>query len=194
MLKRICIFCGSSPGTQPIYAETAQIVGKTLAQQGLTLVYGGGNVGLMGIVADATLEHGGQVIGVIPHGLAEKEVAHHQLTELHIVKSMHERKAMMADLADGFIALPGGFGTYDEFCEILTWAQLGIHQKPCGLLNVADFYTPLLAFFDHSVQQGFIRAEHRHSILVAADIQSLLTQFEQYQPINLDKWVKNLER
>src|SRR3712207_3382260 len=154
-MKRICVFCGSNPGANSVYLETAQKVGEFLAQNNIELVYGGGRVGLMGTVADAVLAEGGKVIGIIPDALATREVAHAGLTELHVVSSMHERKAMMADLAEGFIALPGGFGTFEEFCEIITWAQLGIHEKPCGLLNVAGYYNSLESLFDHATSEQF---------------------------------------
>jgi uncharacterized protein (TIGR00730 family) len=160
-----------------------------LAERRLGLVYGGGNIGLMGAVADAALAAGGEVIGVIPHALEQRELAHHGCTELRVVDSMHERKAMMADLADAFIALPGGFGTLDEFCEVLTWAQLGIHSKPCGLLNVAGFWDALLAQLDHSVACGFVRAEHRNMVAVEREPSALLDRLAQQQPIKAHKWI-----
>lgn len=158
---RVCVFCGSRSGDSPIYAETAHILGTLLAVRGHGLVYGGGNIGLMGLIADAALDAGGEVIGVIPQHLLEREVAHANLTQLHVVDSMHTRKALMADLSDLFIAAPGGFGTLDELCEILTWAQLGLHHKPCGLLNVAGYFDPLLAMFDQATREGFLSAPHR---------------------------------
>ena len=154
-MKRVCVFCGSSTGARPSYARTAVKLGKILAKRQIGLVYGGGNVGLMGLIADSVLEHGGDVIGVIPRFLVHKEVAHQHLKDLRIVESMHERKALMADLSDGFIALPGGYGTLEEFCEIVTWAQLQLHPKPCGLLNVEGFYDSLLQFLDHAVAEQF---------------------------------------
>ena len=157
MLRRVCIFCGSSPGTNGLYREAARTVGRLLCQRGLELVYGGGNVGLMGAVADGCLQDGGRVIGVIPEALKKKELAHSGLTELRVVGSMHERKALMADLSDAFIALPGGYGTWDEFCEILTWSQLGIQRKACALLNVNGYYDPLLAMADRAVSEGFLK-------------------------------------
>jgi len=160
-MKRICVFCGSSPGIRPAYAAVATQLAGSLAAHGLTIVYGGGNLGLMGILADAALQAGGQVIGVIPRALASKERAHHGLTELRVVGSMHERKALMAELSDGFIAMPGGYGTFEEFCEILTWTQLGLQQKPCGLLNVEGFYDHLLNLFDHAVAEQFVKPDHR---------------------------------
>lgn len=188
-MKRICVFCGSSPGGNVQYALVTKQLGETLARRELTLVYGGGNVGLMGMLADALLKAGGHVIGVIPQSLVDLEVAHIGLPDLRIVASMHERKAMMADLADGFIALPGGIGTLEEFCEILTWAQLGLHQKPCGLINVAGYFDHLMAFLDHSVGERFFRPEHRTMVLVDANPERLLDRFEAYRPPQLDKWI-----
>jgi len=160
-MKRICVFCGSSRGQKPVYAEAARELGELLARKKIGLVFGGGRIGLMGVVADAVLAGGGEAIGVIPKSLKERELGHDGVTELRIVPSMHARKAMMAELADGFIAMPGGFGTLDELCEILTWAQLGIHEKPCGLLNANNFFAPLLALFDHQMEEGFLAARHR---------------------------------
>jgi uncharacterized protein (TIGR00730 family) len=180
-MKSICVFCGSQLGNKPIYRETAKSVGKLIAQQQLRLVYGGGNIGLMGVVADAVLESGGEVVGVIPGHLQEKEVGHAGLTELHVVGTMHERKALMANLSDAFIALPGGFGTFEEFCEILTWAQLDLHHKPCGLLNVNGFYDPLLMLFDRAVDEGFLRPEYRSMVLTATDADELLMRMRMYK-------------
>ncbi len=160
-----------------------------VARAGCGLVYGGGNIGLMGLVADAVLAEGREVIGVIPEALAKKEIAHHGVSDLRVVGSMHERKALMADLSDGFIALPGGYGTLDEFCEILTWAQLGFHQKPCGLLNVAGFYDSFLAQIDNATRHKFIRPEHRHLILVDTDPESLLRQMSEFHPARIHKWI-----
>lgn len=188
-MKRICVFCGSSPGALPLYAQTARQVGALLAERRIGLVYGGGRVGLMGAVAEAVLEAGGEVIGVIPELLMRKEVAYGDLPDLRIVSSMHERKAMMADLADAFIALPGGFGTFEELCEVITWSQLGIHQKPVGLLNVAGYYDPLLTLFDQAVQQRFIRPEHRRLVLTHTDIGALLDDMGDFAPPVLDKWM-----
>lgn len=165
-------------------------LGHALAERGIGLVYGGGRVGLMGTIAGAVLERGGEVIGVIPEDLVKKELAHEGLTSLRVVGSMHERKALMARLSDGFVAMPGGFGTLDEFCEILTWAQLGLHQKPCGFLNVDGYFDLFLKFIDHSVAQGFIRAEHRKLILVSAEPRALLDGLAKRKPVNLDKWLK----
>lgn len=180
-MKSICVFCGSRLGSKPIYRETAKAVGQLIAQQQLRLVYGGGNIGLMGVVADAVLEYGGEVVGVIPGHLQEKEVGHAGLTELHVVSTMHERKALMANLSDAFVALPGGFGTFEEFCEILTWAQLDLHRKPCGLLNVDGFYDPLLALFDRAVDEGFLRPEYRSMVLTATDADELLMRMRGYK-------------
>lgn len=188
-MKRLCVFCGSSKGSRTVYAEAAEQLGTLLARRGIELVYGGGCVGLMGIVADATLRAGGHVIGVIPQALVIKEVVHEGLLDLRVVKSMHERKALMADLSDAFIALPGGFGTYEEFCEILTWAQLGLHKKPFGLLNVAGFYDPLLALFDHAVAEEFIRPGHRELVLVDANAETLLQHLETFHPPATSKWI-----
>lgn len=181
MMKSICVFCGSRLGTNKVYRDVAYAVGKMIAEERLRLVYGGGNIGLMGVVADAVLANGGEVVGVIPSHLQEKEVGHAGLTELHVVNTMHERKALMANLADAFVALPGGFGTFEEFCEILTWAQLDLHHKPCGLLNVAQFYDPLLGLFDRAVEEGFLRPEYRSMVLTATDPADLLTQLRAYK-------------
>ena len=188
-MNRVCVFCGSSPGANARYGATARRLGTLLAQRGLTLVYGGGNVGLMGVLADAVLEHGGQVIGVIPQALMDLEVGHTGLGDLRIVGSMHERKALMADLSDGFVALPGGIGTLEEFCEVLTWAQLGMHAKPCGVVNVDGYFDHLIAFLDHSVDQRFFRPEHRAMVLLEADPEMLLDRFACYQPPPLEKWI-----
>lgn len=188
-MKRICVFCGSNNGANPIYLKTAETVGQFLVSNNIELVYGGGRVGLMGKIADAVLASGGKVIGIIPESLAVKEVAHQSLTEIHIVNSMHERKALMAEYADGFIALPGGFGTFEEFCEIITWAQLGIHSKPCALLNVNGFYDNLIAMFDYSTAQKFIGNEHRNLVLVERDIEKLYELMKNYCPPLIEKWL-----
>lgn len=190
MIKRICVFCGSNPGKGRRYRAAAVKLGRALADRGIGLVYGGGRVGLMGTIADAVLKRGGEAVGVIPEDLVKKELAHSGLTDLRVVGSMHERKALMARLSDGFIAMPGGFGTLDEFCEILTWAQLGLHQKPCGILDVDGYFDPFMKFVDHSVARGFIRAEHRDLILQSARPDVLLDGFASYAPVNLDKWLK----
>ena len=173
-MKRLCVFCGSSLGIQPEFSDTARLLGKAMVRRGLGLVYGGGNIGLMGILAETVLKEGGEVIGVIPEALVNKELAYYDITDLRIVKTMHERKALMNDLCEGFVALPGGFGTLEEICEMITWAQLGIHDKPCGLLNTQGFFNALLAFFDHQVQQGFITPANRALVFEAKDPDSLL--------------------
>jgi uncharacterized protein (TIGR00730 family) len=188
-MKRICVFAGSNAGTQPVYRSAAEALGQVLARNGVGLVYGGARVGLMGAVADAVLAASGHVTGVIPASLVEKEVAHQGLSELRVVASMHERKALMHDLAGGFIALPGGWGTLEEFFEVLTWAQLGLHRKPCGLLNVAGFFDGLLAFLDHAMDEQFVKRENRAMLLVASTSDALLRLFEGYVPPSADKWI-----
>lgn len=192
-MRRVCVFCGSSFGTDPLYRQTARRVGNLLAVKGLELVYGGGNIGLMGEMANAALAANGNVIGVIPRALADRELAHSELTDLRVVGSMHERKAVMADLADAFIALPGGLGTLEEFCEILTWAQLGFHTKPCGLLSVNGYFDPLMAFLEQAVGQGFLRAEHLAMVFVENDVSRLLAHFEDYCAPQADKWIERDE-
>jgi uncharacterized protein (TIGR00730 family) len=191
-LKNVCVYCGSSVGDDPAYATAAVALGRELAARGVGLVYGAGNVGLMGVVADAALAAGGKVVGVIPEALARWEVAHGGLTEIHVVQTMHERKALMADLSDAFIALPGGFGTLEELFEVLTWTQLGFHRdvpnKPCGILNVAGFYDPLLAFLDGMVERRFLRPEHRALALAAPDVHTLLAALEDFAPPAVPKW------
>ena len=194
-MKRLCVFCGSNAGSNPIYRATAEKLGRLLAARGIELVYGAGNIGLMGAIADACLDAGGTVIGVIPEALMGKEVAgravdHRALTRIEVVDSMHTRKARMAELSDGFVALPGGFGTFEEFCEILTWGQLGFHVKPMGLLNVNGFYDPLLALFDKAVEEGFLRAQNRAMALADTDIEKLLTAMTSYRPEPVSKWLK----
>ncbi len=188
MLQRVCVFCGSSTGTNGVYREAAYSVGRLLGRRGIELVYGGGNVGLMGAVADGCLQDGGQVIGVIPEALKNRELAHAGLTELRVVGSMHERKALMADLADAFIALPGGYGTWDEFCEVLTWSQLGIQRKACAVLNVNGYYDPLLAMADRAVTEGFLRDVHRALLLADDDPARLLDRLGGYTVPLVDKW------
>jgi uncharacterized protein (TIGR00730 family) len=174
VLTHVCVFCGSFAGSSPAFRESARTVGRTLARAGITVIYGGGKIGLMGIVADAALAAGGRVIGVIPEQLADREIAHAGLTELHVVSSMHERKLRMASLADAFIALAGGYGTFEEFWEAVTWTQIGIHRKPCGLLNIAGFYDPMLAQIDRAVADGFISEKNRALVLADDDIEGLL--------------------
>ena len=188
-MKRICVFCGSSLGNRVEYREAAREMGQAIARRGWELVYGGSKLGLMGVTADAALEAGAKVIGVIPEMFVNNEVPHPNLTELHVVRSMHERKAMMAELSDGFVALPGGLGTFEEYCEIVTWAQLGLHLKPCGLLNVNGFYDPLLALVDRAIEEEFIRPQQRGLILAAATIDGLFARFEGYAPPILPKWI-----
>jgi hypothetical protein len=193
-MKRICVFCGSNAGHKPVYREAAVSLGRLLAERGLEIVYGAGNIGLMGALADACLEAGGSVIGVIPESLVGLEVAgravdHPSLTRLEVVDSMHTRKARMAALADGFIALPGGFGTFEELCEVLTWAQLGFHTKPVGLLNVAGFFNPLLALFDQAVEEGFLRAQNRAMALTATDAEALLAAMAEYEAEPVTQWL-----
>jgi uncharacterized protein (TIGR00730 family) len=188
-LRRICVFCGSSKGKASAYATTAGQVGRVLAARRIGLVYGGGNIGLMGVVADAVLGAGGEVIGVIPEALMAREVGHRGLRDLRIVKSMHERKALMAELSDGFVALPGGFGTLEEFLEVITWAQLGLHAKPCGVLNVSAFFTPLLHLLDHAVAEGFVRVAHRELVLADASLDSLLDRMQEFRPPAVHKWI-----
>jgi len=188
-LKRICVFCGSQAGTDPAYLEAARATGRLLAQSGITLVFGGGHVGLMGAVAEAVLAAGGEAIGVIPEGLVRRELAYQGLTELIVTRTMHERKQRMADLSDGFMALPGGFGTFEEFCEIVTWAQLGVHEKPCGLLNVKGYYDPLMAMFDHALREGFLRPVYRGLVLVSGGPDGLLAAMAAWQPPKLTKWL-----
>lgn len=175
-MKAIAVYCGANPGADPVYADAARALGTLLAERGIAVVYGGGHVGLMGIVADATLAAGGRVTGVIPQQLVDRELAHPGLTELFVVRNMHERKAMMADLSDGFIALPGGMGTLEELFEMLTWSQLGIHAKPVGVLNVAGFYDQLAGFIAHAADQGFIQPRHRNLMMVEPDPEALLAR------------------
>jgi len=192
-LQSVCVFCGSSPGLDPAYTEAARSLGRTLAKANIRLVFGGGHVGLMGVVSNAAIEAGGEAIGVIPKFLVERELAHTGLTDLRIVGSMHERKAMMSDLSEGFITLPGGTGTLEEFFEILTWAQLGEHEKPCGLLNVAGYYAPLLTVFDQMVNRGFLSEPNRDLVLVESEPERLLQRLESYQPPKTAKWIDRSE-
>ena len=188
MLKRVCVFCGSSSGARRSYREAAAELGRLLAASRIGAVYGGGNVGLMGALADAALAANGDVIGVIPEHLVSKELAHRGV-DLRVVHSMHERKALMADLSDAFVALPGGYGTLEEFCEVLTWSQLGLHAKPCGLLNVDGYYDGLLGLIDHAVAEGFVRPESRHLVIVADDAQQLLARLSSWSGPGLEQWI-----
>lgn len=188
-MQRICVFAGSNRGARPEYAQAAHSLGQELVRRGIGLVYGGASVGLMGIVADSVLTGGGEVIGVIPHALVRKEVGHKNLTKLHEVSGMHERKAMMADLADGFIALPGGFGTFDELFEIVTWAQLGLHQKPIGLVNSANYFDPVLQLLQHAATEGFLQVSRLDLLLLEAEPGQLLDRFANYIPAPVtSKW------
>ena len=187
-MKRICVYCGSNPGRLPDYRESARQLGHELATRGIGLVYGGASVGVMGAVADAVLERGGNAIGVIPQSLATREVAHSRLDELIVVDSMHARKAQMAELSDGFIALPGGWGTIEEIFEMLTWAQLGFHEKPCGLLNVASYYDHLFAFLEEAVRQQFVKEEYRPMIMMDEAPDRLLDRFSAYRAPRVRKW------
>jgi uncharacterized protein (TIGR00730 family) len=190
VIRRLCVFCGSNPGHAPAYRSLAAGLGRTLARRSITLVYGGGRVGLMGALADAALEAGGDVIGVIPQALLDREIGHRGLTELRIVGSMHERKALMAELADGFVALPGGIGTLEELFEVWTWAQLGLHAKPCGLLDIDGFFAPLVGFLDHLVVTGFVSPAHRAMLVTAESPDDLLGEFTSYQAPRVGKWVE----
>jgi uncharacterized protein (TIGR00730 family) len=194
MLHRLCVFCGSSSGVHSGYAQAAQTVARLLCRRGIELVYGGGNVGLMGTLADACLQAGGRVIGVIPQALADKEVAHTGLTELRVVSSMHERKSVMADLSDAFVALPGGYGTWEELFEVLSWSQLGIQRKACGLLNVNGYYDPLLELAGKAVSQGFLREVHRDLLLSDDDPERLLDRLSSYSVPTAKKWIGRRDR
>ena len=187
--RRICVFCGSSKGARDNYLHAAQQLGRELVARGIELVYGGGNVGLMGAVANTVLNAGGRVTGVITEHLTTFEIGHIDIHDLRVVKTMHERKALMAELADGFIALPGGIGTYEEFFEVLTWAQLGIHSKPCALLNVDGFYDPLLHLMNHAVEEHFVRAAHRDLIVVDTEPAALLDRMAKYRAPHIHKWI-----
>jgi uncharacterized protein (TIGR00730 family) len=188
-MKSVAVYCGSSSGNKEEYTQQAQEMGRELARRGLTLVYGGGCVGLMGTIADAVLAEGGRVIGVIPQFLADKEVAHRGCTELHVVETMHQRKLLMADLADGFVAMPGGFGTLEELFEVLTWGQLGLHGKPVGLLNTLGFYDTLLGLLDHMSAEAFLRPENREQVLQNVNPAALLDAMADYRPLRLEKWL-----
>ena len=192
-MKSICVFCGSSYGALEAYADIARETGRAIAEQGFTLVYGGAKVGLMGTVADAALAASGKVIGVLPRSLQDKEIGHEGLSELHLVDSMHERKAMMADLSDAFIALPGGVGTLEEIFEVWTWGQLGYHKKPCGFLNAEGYYDHLIAFLDHQTEQGFTKQVMRDMAQIASSPLDMIRQFENYTPPSAPKWINRDE-
>ena len=187
-MRRICVYCGSSSGARRIYADAARLLADLLVSEQLELVYGGASKGIMGTIADRVLEQGGTVHGVIPKSLYDKEIAHENLSELHVVGSMHERKTLMAALADGFIAMPGGFGTLEEIIEAVTWGQLRFHDKPCGLLNVDGYFDGLLEWLDHAVGEGFLRSENRGMLLADDDPAALLARFRRYRPPVVEKW------
>ncbi len=191
-LQRICVFCGSSEGARPEYLQAARMLGEAMLARGIGLVYGGANVGTMGQIASTVLAGGGEVIGIIPQDLVQKEVAFKELQDLRVVQSMHERKALMNELSDGFISLPGGLGTFEEFFEALAWGQLGIHTKPSGILNIQNYYGKLLDFLDNAVTEAFMQPEHRAMLLVHEDPATLLDLFETYEPPDVDKadWIK----
>jgi len=193
-MRRICVFCGSSSGNRPEYRAATEELGAEMASRKIGLVYGGGNVGLMGVLADAVLKAGGEAVGVIPENLVARDLSHSGLSKLHVVRSMHERKSLMADLSDAFIALPGGFGTFEEFCEMVTWSQLGLHAKPCGILNVQGFYSPLLAMFDHAVQERFLKKENRELVLTRHSVLALLQALEEWRPLRVEKWLERETR
>ena len=188
-LKRLCVFCGSSSGTDPVYHRVATEFGTLLANQGIEIIYGGGSVGLMGAVADAALQANGRVIGVIPHFLATRELLHDGVTEIHRTRDMHERKAMMSERADAFVALPGGLGTFEELFEVLTWSQLGLHQKPIGLLNIAGYFDPLVAMVNRAVADGFCKSIHRQLFVVDDLPDTLLARLRQHRPPQVKKWI-----
>ena len=192
-MKRVCVYCGSNFGLNPRFRESAVELGNELVNRGIGLVYGGASVGIMGTIADAVLERGGEAIGVIPSALAHKEIARPSLSELHVVGSMHERKALMAELSDGFIALPGGWGTIEEIFEVLTWAQLGFHRKPCGLFNVESYYDHLFAFLEHAIDQQFVKAEYWPMLIMRPDAVSILDAFASYQAPDVKKWISPSE-
>ncbi len=189
VIKRLCVYCGSSAGNRPEYTQAARELARAMVSRDTDLVYGGASVGVMGALADAVIKEGGEVIGIIPRGLLAKEVAHTGITELREVDSMHERKAMMADLSDGFIALPGGLGTIEEFFEIWTWAQLGMHRKPCGLLNAGRYFNKLIAFIDHTVSEQFVKKEHRSMVFVEQQPDILLQKFDSYKAPEVARWI-----
>lgn len=192
---RICVFCGSSVGARPSYTAAAKTLGELMARRGIGLVFGGGCIGLMGAIADSVLVHGGEAVGVIPDGLMRREIGHRGVTQLHVVDTMHQRKALMADLSDAFIALPGGYGTLEEFAEIVTWSQLGIQQKPCALLNVEGYWDGLLAFLDHAVSEDFVRPENRDLILVASSPEEILEKISLWRPpAHVERWLDRAKR
>ena len=188
-MKRLCVYCGSSSGNSPAFTAAARELGEAIATRGIELVYGGARVGLMNEVADAALAKGGKVIGVLPRFMSTKELAHESLTELHLVDTMHQRKQLMAELSNGFVALPGGFGTFEEIFEVLTWSQLHLHRSPCALLNVAGYYDSLIEFLDGSVKAGFVRQDLRDSLIVATSVSELFDGFANHRPAQSEKWI-----
>jgi uncharacterized protein (TIGR00730 family) len=194
-MQRVCVFCGSSPGARPAYAEATAEIARLLVGEGLGVVYGGGHVGLMGVLADTVMAEGGEAIGVMPQALVDREIGHTRISELRVVGSMHERKGLMADLSDAFIALPGGAGTLEELFEVYTWAQLGLHDKPCGLLDVEDYYAGLAAFLDHAVRERFLREEHRAMLIVEREPRALIDRLAEFVPRAVTpKWIDREER
>jgi uncharacterized protein (TIGR00730 family) len=194
-VRRVCVFCGSSPGARPAYAEATAEVARALVAEGIGVVYGGGHVGLMGVLADTAMAAGGEVIGVMPQALVDREIGHTEISELRVVGSMHERKALMADLSDAFIALPGGAGTLEELFEVYTWAQLGLHDKPCGLLDVEDYFSGLVGFLDHAVHERFLREEHRAMLIVEREPRRLIGRLAEFEPRGVTpKWIDREER
>jgi uncharacterized protein (TIGR00730 family) len=193
-ITRLAVYCGSSPGLDPVHTETAERLGRGLAERGVTLVYGGAHVGLMGTLADSAMAAGGKVIGVMTEALVEAEVAHTGLPELYVLPTMHERKARMADLGDAFVMLPGGYGTLEEFCEALTWTQLGVHDKPCAVLDPSGYFSPLLELFDRAAEQRFLRPEHRGLVLRAGTVDELFERLTAWTPLPLPKWVDRSDR
>jgi uncharacterized protein (TIGR00730 family) len=193
-MRRVCVFCGSSPGARPAYADAAAEMGRLLASEGIGLVYGGGQVGLMGVLADAVLAEGGEVIGVIPQALVDREIGHPGVADMRVVGSMHERKALMAELADAFVALPGGLGTLEELFEVYTWAQLGLHSKPCGLLDVEDYYAGIATFLTHAVEERFLPEQHRAMLIVEREPRELLERIRAWEPSTIQpKWIDREE-
>jgi uncharacterized protein (TIGR00730 family) len=193
-VRRLCVFCGSSPGARPAYGEAAEELGRLLVEEGIGLVYGGGQVGLMGRLADAVLSAGGEITGVLPRALVAKEIGHPGLSDLRVVGSMHERKALMADLSDGFVALPGGLGTVEELFEVYTWSQLGLHQKPCALLDVDGYYEGIATFLSHAVEERFLRDDHRDMLIVAREPRTLIERLRCFEPAAIvPKWIDREE-
>ena len=192
-MNRICVFCGSKTGNSPLFLEAATELGRFLAERGLDLVYGGASIGLMGAVADSVMAGGGRVVGVIPEAMASKEVAHEGLTEMHVVSSMHERKSMMARLADAFVALPGGFGSFEELLEMITWAQLGIHRKPVGILNVSGYYDPLIQLFEGAIEAGFIKPSNRKLFVIEQEADRLLQTLLAHRLPEVKRWITERE-